>query len=36
MKKLKDTDKWIDKTIKSCDIDYTINRGLLKGNYIFI
>ena len=29
--KIPDTDKWNDETIKSCDIDYTIERGLKKG-----
>ena len=29
--KLPEGDKWDDKTIKDCDIDYTIERGLNKG-----
>lgn len=28
--KLPESDKWDDKTIKSCDIDYTIERGTQK------
>ena len=29
--KLPENDKWDDQTIKSCDIDYTIERGTKKG-----
>ena len=29
--KLPESDKWDDSTIKSCDIDYTIERGTKKG-----
>ena len=29
--KLPENDKWDDKTIKNCGIDYTIERGMKKG-----
>ena len=29
--KLPENDIWDDKTIKNCDIDYTIERGMKKG-----
>ena len=34
--KLPEGDVWNDKLIKDCNIDYTIERGLKKVNYIFI
>ena len=34
--KLPEGDTWNDKLIKSYDIDYTIEKGFRKGNYIII